>query len=156
MWRRHQSVFDELEDLRAYMDSMFRQMGETGNVPLLPSGEKGELAVVPGGHMHVDVSEHDDTVTVTADMMPGIAKKDITLDLINPRALRISSERNVEKKEEREGFYLHERRFGSLSRVIPLPKPVSEAGAKATFKNGVLEVQLKKAEREVKAKIAIE
>lgn len=142
--------------MRAYMDTMFRQMGDTGAVPLLPSPDQGELAVVPSGHMHVDVAEHDDTVVVTADMMPGITKKDISLDLVNPRALRISCERSSEKKEEKEGYYLHERRFGSMSRVIPLPKPVGESGAKATFKNGVLEVQLKKADKEVKAKIAIE
>jgi HSP20 family protein len=157
MWRRHRSVFDELDDMRAYMDSMFGHRGEPGTEPLLPPADTGELNVIPPrGHMHVDVSEHDDTVIVTADMMPGIAKKDITLDLINPRALRISCERILEKKEENEGYYLHERRFGSMSRVIPLPKPVGESGAKATFRNGVLEVQLKKAEKEVKAKITIE
>lgn len=156
MWRRRGSIFDELEDMRVYMDSMFRQMGEPGAVPLLPAGESGELTVIPQGHMHVDVSEHDDTVIVTADMMPGIAKKDISLDLINPRALKISCERTIEKKEEKEGYYLHERRFGSMSRIIPLPRPVSESGVKATFKNGVLEIQLKKQETEVKAKIIIE
>ncbi|MFA4824164.1 MAG: Hsp20/alpha crystallin family protein [Methanoregula sp.] len=156
MWRRNRSIFDELDDMRAYMDSMFHQMGEPGSVPLLPAGDTGELAIVPQGHMHVDVTEHDDTVIVTVDMMPGITKQDISLDLINPRALRISCERTMEMKKEKEGYYLHERQFGSMSRVIPLPKPVSEGGVKATFRNGVLEVQLKKQVKEIKSKITIE
>jgi HSP20 family protein len=157
MWRRHyRSVFDELEDMRAYMDSLFRQFGEPGDVPLLPGGgEKGELAIMPKGHLRVDVTEDDDSVIVTADMMPGIDKKDITLDLISPQALQISCERKEEKKEEREGYYLHERRFGSMSRVVPLPQPVAESGASASFKNGVLEVRMKKQKKEAKARIEI-
>lgn len=156
MWRRRGSIFDELEDMRAYMDSMFLQMGEPGRVPLLPSGEKGDLAVIPRSHMRVDVTEHDDKVIVTADMIPGIEKKDITVDLINPQALRISCERNLEKKVEKEGYYLHERRFGSMSRDIPLPKAVTEKGVTATFKNSVLEIQLKKLVKEVRTQITIE
>lgn len=156
MWRRRGSIFDELEDMRAYMDSLFHQIGEPGSVPLLPSGEKGDLAVIPRSHMRVDVTEHDDTIIVTADMMPGITKNDITLDLINPQEFQISCERNMEKKEKKEGYYLHERRFGSMSRVIPLPKAVTEKAATATFKNGVLEVHLKKMVKEIKTKIMIE
>jgi len=157
MWRRrHQSIFDELEDMRAYMDSMFRQLTEPGDVPLLPSGRKEDTAMIPASQLRVDVTEHNDTVIITADMIPGITKNEIVLDLINPRALQISCERSLEKKEEKEGYYLHERRFGSMSRVVPLPEAVTEKGATATFKNGVLEVHLKKQKIEPKTKIMIE
>jgi len=104
----------------------------------------------------VDVVQHDDEVVVTADLAPGVFKKDITLDLIDPRALEISWERKEEEKEEKEGYYLRERRFGSMTRIVPLPVTVTREKATATVKNGVLEIHLKKSAKEPTAKIAIE
>ena len=65
-------------------------------------------------------------------------------------------ERKEEKKEEKEGYYMRERSFGSMRRIVPLPKEVTEKGASATLKNGVLEVRLKKSPREPKTKINVE
>ena len=106
--------------------------------------------------LRVDVTERDNEVVVTADLIPGVSKEDISLDLINPQALEISCERREERKEEKEGYYMRERSFGSITRIVPLPKPVTDSGASASFKNGVLEIVLKKASREPKTKIAIE
>jgi HSP20 family protein len=150
------SIFDELDDLREYVNCMFQQALQPAEVPLLPGGETKDFPSPLRHEMKVDVVEHDDEVIVTADMIPGIEKKDISLDLINSHALRISCERREDRKEEKEGFYMHERKFGSIQRIIPVPVPVSEAGAKSTFKNGVLEVRLKKTKPVQKSKIAIE
>ena len=155
--RYYRSIFDELNDMREYMDSLFQQFVEPGKTALLPAAA-GETKMLPAlrGGLKVDVAEHGDEVVVTADMIAGIAKKDIAIDLINPQALEISAERREEKKEEKEGYYMRERSFGSMTRVVPLPKPVTQDGAKASFRNGVLEVRLKKATKEPVSKIAIE
>jgi HSP20 family protein len=108
------------------------------------------------GSLRVDVAEHDDEVVVTADLIPGVSKKDISLDLINAKALEITCERKEEKKEEKEGYYMRERSFGSMTRVVPLPKAVTEDGSTASFRNGVLEVHLKKATKEPKGKIVVD
>lgn len=155
----YQSVFDELEEMRKYMETLSRQMYETTPVALLPgSAEAGTklLPVQQRANLRVDVAETDREVVVTADMIPGVSKKDITLDLINPQALEISCERKDEKKEEKEGYFMRERTFGSMMRIVPLPKPVTEEGSSSTFRNGVLEVHLKKATKESRGKIAIE
>jgi len=153
----YRSIFDELEDMRTHLDSLFRQMVEPAKTALLPeAGEKGRMLPALRGNLRVDVVDHDDEVVVTADIIPGVAKKDITIDLINPQALEISCERKEEKKEEKEGYYMRERSFGSMTRIIPLPREVTEEGSTATFKNGVLEVHLKKTAREPKANIAID
>ena len=47
---------------------------------------------------------------------------------------------------------MRERKFGSMTRIVPLPKPVTEEKSSATFKNGVLEVHLKKMAKEVREK----
>jgi HSP20 family protein len=154
----YQSIFDELEDMRKYMDSLSRQMYGTSPTALLPGpvGPATKMLAETRTSLRVDVADTDREVVVTADMIPGVSKKDITLTLITPQALEISCERKDETKEENEGYFLRERRFGSVTRIIPLPRPVLEEGSSASFENGVLEVHLKKSLKELKGKISID
>lgn len=154
----YKSIFDELDEMRNYMDSLFRQMYESNPIALLPAAGESSPKLLPAqpARLGVDVVQREDEVVVTADLAPGVTKKDVTLDLITPQSLEISWERKEEKKEEMEGYYLRERRFGSMTRIVPLPVPVTEDDAKATVKNGVLEVTLKKTAKEAKGKIPIE
>jgi HSP20 family protein len=107
------------------------------------------------GEFRVDVREHDDEVLVVADL-PGIEKEDISLDLINPRALAISCERKGEKEDKSRGYYVRERVLGTMQRVVSLPADVTDNDAKASFKNGVLEVRMKKTGQLPKSRIEIE
>jgi HSP20 family protein len=156
MRRRYRSIYDDLDDMQAYMDYMFGRPAEPGGMLLLPGETPADITPVSRGGLRVDVTSHDNEVIVTADIMPGVEKDEISLDLVDPQALQIGYERREEKKEEKEGYYLQERRFGSVCRVIPLPEPVTEEGATATFNNGVLEIHLKKSTEKPKAKIQIE
>ena len=153
----YRSLFDEIADMRNYMESLARQLHETGPLALLPGAEESAFRMLPAQRtsLRVDVTEHDDEVIVTADMIPGVEKEDINLDLVRPQVLTISCERKDERKEEKEGYYMRERTFGSMTRTVPLPKPVTDEGSSATFKNGVLEVHLKKTVKESRAKIPI-
>ena len=154
----YKSIFDELDEMRNYMEALFHEMYETNPTALLPSARESPMKMLPAhqSRLGVDVSEQGDEVVITADLIPGVAKKDITLDLINPQALEISWERKEEKKETEEGYYLRERRFGSMTRIIPLPVPVTDEKATATVKNGILEVHLKKTAKTTKGKILID
>jgi len=154
----YKSIFDEIDDMRNYMDELFHQVYATNPTVLLPSAGESATKMLPAqpSRLRVDVTEHDDEVVVTADLIPGVTKKDISLDLINSQALEISWEREEEKKEENKGYYLRERSFGSMMRIVPLPVPVTEDKATATVKNGVLEVHLHKMTKEPKGKILIE
>jgi HSP20 family protein len=88
----YKSIFDELDDMRNYMDALFHQMYETNPTALLPSAGESATKMLPAqqSHLRVDVAEHGDEVVVTADLITGVTKKDISLDLINPQALEIS------------------------------------------------------------------
>jgi len=155
-WRRYpvDSIWREMDEMRAELDSMFRQMSAGGR--FLPAGGMGDR-MLPAirGEFRVDVREHDDEVIVVADL-PGADKESVSLQLLNPRALEISCERSSEREEQDKGFYMRERMSGSMSRVVALPMDVSEEKAKASFRNGVLEVTLKKTPIAAKSKIAIE
>jgi HSP20 family protein len=154
----YRSLFDELEDMSNYREALSRQMYDMSQVALLPTTNNTAIKMLPAARtaLRVDVAEQDDEVIVTADMIAGIAKKDISLNLISPQALEISCERKVEKKEENEGYSLRERTFGSMMRIVPLPKPVTEEGSSSSFRNGVLEVHLKKTTKESRGKIAVD
>jgi HSP20 family protein len=61
------------------------------------------------GDVHVDLREHGDEVIVVADLH-GL-KKNVTLQLLNPRALEIPCQR---WKEKEDGYYGKERISGSM------------------------------------------
>jgi HSP20 family protein len=156
MKRYRRSIFDEIEEMRQRMDEMFGQM-VTDTRLALPGPRAGRWLTPLGSQdFRVDVLEHDNEVIVTVDLMPGVGKEDISLGLPNPRALEISVEKKTEEEKEAENYYLRERSYGAARRIVPLPADVTIEGAKASFRNGVLEVHLKKTGKEAGKKISIE
>ena len=90
----------------------------------------------------VDVSETDKEIEVTAEL-PGMDEKDIDVSIAEG-VLTIRGEKKSEVEKKEKDYYLQERTFGSVERVIPLPDTVNLDSANATFKNGVLTVKLAK------------
>lgn len=137
-WRRSsREIWDEFDRM---MGDMQRQFSEA--VQRLPGAAQQSPA--PGrAETVVDVLEHDTTVVVIADL-PGVEREGISIRLLDPRTLRITARREEVREEQEMGYHVRERRFGAISRTVALPVDVRGEEAIATFKNGVLEVQLKK------------
>lgn len=97
------------------------------------------------GGLAVDVEDEDDEFVVTADL-PGFDKEDIDVE-VHDRTLRIEArhEEETETEEDEDNYVRRERSKRSLSRSVTLPEEVDEAGASASFENGVLTVTLPKA-----------
>jgi HSP20 family protein len=94
----------------------------------------------------VDVAESDDEVVVTADL-PGFDRDEIEVSAhdrsLTLRATHAHSEASESASDA--GTYLRrERRHESVSRSVSLPADVDDAGASATYRNGVLTVRLPK------------
>jgi HSP20 family protein len=87
----------------------------------------------------VEVSERGQLV-IRAEL-PGLAKKDVRVE-VREDAITIQGERRQERQEKRKGFFRSERSYGSFFRQVPLPEGTDSASAKATFKDGVLEVTM--------------
>jgi HSP20 family protein len=147
MWR-------EMEEMRSDLDALF-QTASSGH-RLLPSGGVSDR-MLPAihGEFRVDVREHDDEVIVAADL-PGADKETVSLQLLNPRALEISCDRSNEKEEKGKDYYVRERVSGSMRRIVALPTDVKDESSRASFKNGVLEVRLKKTTIPSRSRIEIE
>jgi HSP20 family protein len=94
--------------------------------------------------MSVDVYEEGNHIIVKADL-PGLSKDDIDITLTEQN-ITISGEKKKEEKVEKKDYYRFERSYGSFRRSIALPAEVKTDKAKASFKNGVLEIKVPKTE----------
>jgi HSP20 family protein len=143
-----------MEEMRSDLENLFQQSYASGKL-LPPGGVADRMLPAIRGEFRVDVREHDDEVIIVADL-PGVEKEDVSLQLAGPRALEIACEKKTESEESSEGYYMRERVSGSLRRIVALPSDVSEEDSTASFKNGVLEVRLKKARGAEKTRIKID
>lgn len=73
--------------------------------------------------------------------LPGAEEDTINIRLLNPHTLRITARRVGPVGAK---YYIQERNDGTLSRLIRLPASVTGEASRTSFKNGVLEVRLKK------------
>lgn len=123
--------FDEIRRMQEHMQQMFRSF------PMLDSRFGGETL-----SPLTDVVEEDDKVTVTTDL-PGIDRENVELSL-RDNFLVIDAGKGKEEETEKEGYLRKERVFMRYYREISLPEGVTEDGAAAQLKNGVLTVTLPK------------
>jgi HSP20 family protein len=86
----------------------------------------------------IDVVTDDGNLVLTAEL-PGVKQEDVNITL-HEGVLTISGERKTEQEEERGGYYVRERRYGSFSRSLSVPEGVDESKIHARYENGVLEV----------------
>lgn len=107
--------------------------------------EKVVPVAAENGHFDppCDIMETESEFLVFIDL-PGMTKKNIRLTL-KDRVLSISGER-VLYKDENIVLKRTERRQGSFSRSFALPDGADENSVTAKFKDGVLNVTLKKAD----------
>lgn len=96
----------------------------------------------------VDVYEDGDSLVVEAPL-PGMDPNKIELSIDHGALIiKAGSERKTEVDEK--NYYRKEVRHGVMFRKIPLPAPVQEDAAQASYDSGVLKVRLPKREQNEK------
>ncbi len=88
----------------------------------------------------VDITQHKDELVVRIDL-PGIDKENVKVNVTDD-AITLQGERHRTQEEERDGVYRTERNYGAFYRNIALPTGTITDQAKASFKNGVLEIRM--------------
>ncbi len=95
--------------------------------------------------MKTDVKETDEGYEVDVDL-PGFKKDEIKLEL-NNGYLTISTEKSLEKKDEKKGKVLRQERYsGTMQRSFYVGDSMTEEDIKAKYENGVLSLTLPKKE----------
>ena len=92
----------------------------------------------------VDVEETTDAYVFRADL-PGMSSKDVKVSVHND-TLTLRGERKHEEKKSEGSLYRVERAYGSFERSFTLGLPVRADQVKASYKDGVLEVHVPKAD----------
>jgi HSP20 family protein len=101
----------------------------------------------------VDIQETADGYRLQAEL-PGLTRDDINITLEN-NVLRLSGERKFERDAKKENFQRIERTYGAFTRAFALPQQVNSEGVQAAFENGVLTINVPKAEQAKPRKIEI-
>jgi HSP20 family protein len=92
----------------------------------------------------IDIFEDGNNVVVKAEV-PGMKRDDLDV-ILTEDTISISGHKKSEEKVQRHDFHRVERSFGTFTRRLRLPAAVLPDKAKATFKDGVLEIIIPKAE----------
>jgi HSP20 family protein len=147
----------EFGSIMSSLGSMERLLEETFRRPFfgmdwLPFRDRlrewsafGEVPYYPA----VDVYEHGNDVMVRCEI-PGMTRDDIKVKFVDDTTLVLSGERKSEEKVEKGDYLRHECSYGAFSRTLSLPESVDHKKAKASYKDGVLEIRIPKSEKSLK------
>ena len=102
----------------------------------------------------VDLRETDKEFVLSATV-PGMSKDDIDISVTGD-GITLSGERKTEEERPGERYHLRQQSYGKFSVTYALPSDVKTDKVKATYKDGVLEVVLPKAEVKEAHKVNIE
>ena len=99
--------------------------------------------------MKTDITETEDSYILDIDL-PGYNKEDIKVD-ITDGYLTINAKTSNEKEEKDKGKFVRRERFvGEASRSFYVGEDIKEEEIKASFKNGILNLEIPKVTPEEK------
>lgn len=101
----------------------------------------------------VDVFEDDDRVVVRLEA-PGMRKDDFRVE-VRDDVLWVEGEKRIDRELTRGRYRLMQCAYGRFQRAIGLPVPVRGDKARASYKDGVLRIELPKAESALARRIAV-
>ena len=130
----------QMTSLHREMDKLFEDMSSEPSRTSFTPQALGREMLMPD----IDETEDEKAFHVSIEL-PGMDEKDVDITL-SGRLLTIRGEKKEDKKEEGKDFYRRERTFGSFRRTLELPGEVDESKIEASFRKGVLKVDLPRTE----------
>ncbi len=127
--------------LPSLFQDFFRDFGDGMDRPLISRAD-----FVPS----LNVSETETSYKVLAEL-PGLEEKDFDVT-IEDNILRIKGEKKSEIENSDAHFHRYESSYGSFERVLRLPEAIDSDATKASFKNGVLTLEIPKNKEASKVK----
>ena len=115
-----------------------------------PSRDSGLFS---GWSPALDVHDDKDSLSVQVEL-PGVKKDEIDIAL-HDGVLTVSGERKIERERKEGETFRSERYFGKFQRSVTLPTAVDAGKVKASYKDGILTIDLPKAEEAKPKHIAV-
>jgi len=140
-------LWSDLERLGSFWDPW--QEFERMRRSLFGDGRTSTIVEFPA----VNVWVKDDSAVVTTEI-PGVDPKSVDIS-ITGKSLTLRGSREPEKEQEEDTYHRRERWYGQFSKIIDLPFNVEADKVEARFKNGVLYLELPRAEAEKPRKINV-
>ena len=145
------SPMKELEDMRRDMERLFEDVFEPARRRRDWWPKSPEVGVmVP----NIDMYDRKTEIVVKAEL-PGVERDKIDLT-ITRNAITIKGEIRTEEEIKEEDYYSREISYGNFTRSVTLPAEVESEKAKASFKDGILEIVLPKKEEAQPKEIKVE
>jgi len=138
--------FAEMTDLRREMDHIFGEF--FGRTPSSMAATEAMWSPL------VDIHETKDSFLLMAEL-PGVKQEDVEVS-VEGDTLTLKGERKREAEVKEDQYHRIERSYGRFERSILLPSVVDPNRVKATYRDGVLEVQLPKKEEAKPKAVKIE
>ncbi len=101
----------------------------------------------------VDIFDTESGVTILMDL-PGVGKEDVSVE-VKENILTIKGDRSAEQVEDDNRYYRRERICGSFHRSFAMRGVIAPDSIKATFKNGVLKIELPRPEEEKPRQVTV-
>jgi HSP20 family protein len=103
------------------------------------------------GEPRIDLYENDRDVIASCEI-PGLqSKEDLQIDIADNRLTLVGTIRREQEIKE-DDVYRQERYWGSFRRSIALPAPVTADQSRATYRNGILNIVMPKAQPQPRRK----
>jgi len=128
--------FREIDTLQQQINRLFDRLSPTDG------GERTGFTFIPAA----ELEETENEIRLRLEV-PGLEPKDINVE-VTPDSLTITGDRKYETKTEENGVTRSEFRYGKFQREIQLPSLVQNDKVQAEYKNGILHLNLPKAESE--------
>jgi HSP20 family protein len=103
---------------------------------------------------YADIFETESGVTVVLDL-PGVDKEDVSVE-IKENILSITGSRSGEEAVGESKYYRRERNIGSFKRSFGMRGTIAPEKIKASFKNGVLKIELAKPLEEKPRQVSVQ
>jgi len=138
--------FAEMADLQREMDKVFGDF--YGRTPFRMAATEAMWSPL------VDIHETKDNILLQIEV-PGVKQEDIHVS-IEDGTLTLKGERKRETEVKEDQYHRVERSYGHFERRILLSSEVDSDRVKASYRDGVLEIQLPKKEEAKPKQIRVE
>jgi len=119
-----------------------------------PRSSEGEEDMVCAWRPMVDIYETEGGVVILADL-PGVEKDRVSVE-VKDNLLTIHGDRMSDAPVDEENYYRRERICGTFQRAFTLRETIAPDKIKASFKNGVLRIEIPKPEIDLPKKVTVD